>query len=76
MTRLIGNTEYVDSVAVGTKCDSDNAELVASGSRDKTVHCWAIPPGECIQVLTVHSSDVRFVAVSTDGNRIAAGSRK
>jgi len=67
--RLSGHSEAVFSIAF-----SPDGCLIASASRDKTVHLWAVETGQQSAVLTGHNSAVRTVAFSPDGEILASGS--
>ena len=46
-----------------------------SGSDDNTVKVWSVESGECVTTLEGHSSLVRSVSFSPDGQWIASGSK-
>jgi WD40 repeat protein len=51
--------------AVRAVCFSADGQTLISSSEDKTVRIWNVATGECLQVLTGHSSWVWSVAVQT-----------
>jgi predicted NACHT family NTPase len=53
---------------------SADGRRIVSGSYDKSVRVWDAHSGECLRVLTGHSSPVMSVALSADGRRIVSGS--
>jgi WD40 repeat protein len=46
---------------------------VASAALDGTVRLWDAASGACLQVLTGHTGEIRGVALSADGQRVASG---
>jgi WD40 repeat protein len=59
---LYGNTDTVNSVAF-----SQDGQLVAAASDDRTTRLWDPATGECVQTLTGHTRAVCCVAFSPDG---------
>ena len=51
---------------------SPNGCKVASGSEDDTVRVWDAGTGECVQALEGRSDDVRSVAWSPGGSKVAS----
>ena len=51
-----------------------DGKTLYSGSRDNTVRVWALPSGECVDVLKGHSETVTSVAVAPDGKTIYSAS--
>ena len=47
---------------------------MASGSLDKTIGVWRVSSGKRIKTLKGHSSGVRSVVFSSDGEYLASGS--
>ena len=47
---------------------------MASGSDDKTIGVWRVSSGERIETLKGHSSCVRSIVFSADGEYLASGS--
>jgi len=66
---LMGHTDWVWSIAI-----SPNGQVLASGSRDKTIKLWDLWVGRLVRTLPGHTSDVFSVAISSDGRTLASGS--
>ncbi|MCS6872619.1 MAG: serine/threonine protein kinase, partial [Anaerolineae bacterium] len=64
-----GHSEYVFSVAW-----SPNRWLVASGSKDRTIHLWDAETGQLVCTLTGHTGAVLSLAWSPNGRYLASGS--
>ncbi|KAL3251159.1 hypothetical protein ABHI18_010792 [Aspergillus niger] len=69
MQTLEGHSNAVTSVAF-----SNNGQLLASGSYDKTVKLWDAATGALKHTLEGHSSRVTSVAFSNNGQLLASGS--
>ena len=67
---LTGHFDSVNSVAF-----SPDGEMLASGSRDKTIEIWDMKKGKRWFTLTGHGDSVNSVAFSPDGEMLASGSR-
>ncbi|MDE5080739.1 MAG: protein kinase [Trichodesmium sp. St15_bin1_1] len=67
---LSGHFDSVNSVAF-----SPNGEMLASGSRDKTIEIWDMKKGKRWFTLTGHGDSVSSVAFSPNGEMLASGSR-
>lgn len=67
--KLSGHKSWVNAVA------SFNDEALVSGSSDGTVKLWNTTTGGCTKTLDATKAEVRSIAVSRDGKRIAAGMR-
>ncbi|AVH62652.1 MULTISPECIES: serine/threonine-protein kinase [unclassified Nostoc] len=75
---LTGHSDSVSSVAysprTATTSNSQDRQLVASGSNDYTIKLWQIYTGRNIYTLTGHSFFINCIAFSHDGETIASGS--
>jgi WD40 repeat protein len=60
--------------AVGEVAFSDDGELVATASHDRTARVWDSSTGEEVAVLPGHTHRVRTVAFTPDGSRLVTGS--
>jgi len=69
LRELSGHKSWVNAVA------SFSDETIVSGSSDGTVKLWNVTTGECTRSLDATKAEVRSIAVSRDGKRIAAGIR-
>lgn len=50
-------------------------KVMVTGEKDGKVRIWSVESGECLRVIDAHSSEVTFVAITSDGRRlISAGS--
>ncbi len=56
---------------------SPNGALLATGTweDERNVHVWDVATGQCIQTMEGHDGEVRGIAWSPDGSRLASGSR-
>ncbi|GLA13524.1 hypothetical protein AnigIFM62618_010513 [Aspergillus niger] len=70
MQTLEGHSRSVYSVAF-----SGNGQLLASGSRDKTIKLWDVATGALKHTLEGHSDWVHSVAFSGNGQLLVSGSR-
>jgi WD40 repeat protein len=61
------HTSQVDCVTF-----SDDGQLVASGSRDKTVKIWDASTGQCLTTFCGHRSSVNVVTLSPDSKLCAS----
>jgi WD40 repeat protein len=52
----------------------DSGSKIISGSSDNTCRLWKTDSGECLGVLTGHSSRIWSVSSRTDGHYCASGS--
>ena len=52
----------------------NNANIVVSGSDDKTIKTWDITSGSCLSTLRGHTDFVTSVCFSPDGSKIVSGS--
>ncbi|EMD58222.1 hypothetical protein COCSADRAFT_351273 [Bipolaris sorokiniana ND90Pr] len=68
---LEGHSDYISAIAF-----SSDGQLVASGSRDKTVRLWETATGTCRSTLEGHSDYVSAVAFSPDGQVVASSGGK
>ncbi|MDZ8188833.1 MAG: hypothetical protein RMX96_28770 [Nostoc sp. ChiSLP02] len=68
VNRLQGHTDSVWGVSF-----SPNGQMLASGSRDKTVKLWR-PDGTLLQTLTGHTEAVSAISFSPDGQTLASAS--
>ncbi|CUA76357.1 Vegetative incompatibility protein HET-E-1 [Podospora anserina] [Rhizoctonia solani] len=66
---LKGHSKQVTSVAF-----SPDAQLIVSGSNDRTVRIWSPPIVASLKSLSGHEKGVTSVAFSPDGLRVASGS--
>jgi WD40 repeat protein len=66
---LTGHKSWVNSVAFL------NGATLVSGSSDGTIKLWDVTSGKCTKTLDATKAEVRCVAVSRDGKRLAAGLR-
>lgn len=67
--RLDHHTDTVQSLSL-----SGDGQLLASGSRDRTIHLWDVTTGKLLQTLTGHSAPVTSVVLSSDGQTLVSGS--
>ena len=67
---LKGHTDEVTCLAI-----NPNGQVLASGSRDRTIRLWSLPDGTALQVLKGHISDVTCLAISPNGQVLASGSK-
>ncbi|NEP81342.1 MAG: protein kinase [Okeania sp. SIO3B3] len=70
VSTLTGHFDSVQTVAF-----SPNGEILASGSRDKTIEIWDMNKGRRWYTLTGHGDSVQTVAFSENGEMLASGSR-
>ena len=66
-TSLEGHTDTVTCVAY-----SPDGKVIASGSKDKTIHLWDVVAGKVKFTLQGHSKMVTSVAFSADGKLLAS----
>ncbi|NET59627.1 MAG: hypothetical protein F6K47_26805 [Symploca sp. SIO2E6] len=66
---LTGHTNSVNAVVF-----SPNGQILASGSKDKTIHLWDVSTGELLYHWQAHSDSVLDLAISPDGQTLASGS--
>ncbi len=66
---LKGHTNHIFALAF-----SQNGQILASGSDDKTIQLWEIPSGEKIKTLKGHTHFITSVAFNAEGNMLASGS--
>ncbi|QLE49645.1 protein kinase [Nostoc sp. C057] len=75
---LTGHSDSVSSIAysprTATTTNSQDRQLVASGSNDYTVKLWQLYTGRNIYTLTGHSFFINCIAFSHDAEMIASGS--
>ncbi len=74
-----GHTNWVHSVAFSPIPPNPPSQggiggILASGSEDQTIRIWDINTGECLKILSAHSSRVWSVAFSLDGKMLASSS--
>src|SRR4029450_8497073 len=69
LRELTGHKSWVNSLAFL------EADVLVSGSSDGTVKLWNITTGDCTKTHDATKAEVRSIAVSHDGKRIAAGIR-
>ena len=63
----VGHTDVVQSVAF-----NNNASILASGSKDKTIILWDVATGEQIHVLNGHTDIVNSLTFSKDGGTLVS----
>lgn len=63
------HTEAVNSIAI-----TPNAQILISGSDDKTIKIWNLISGEVVRTLTEHNDAISSIAISPDGETFASGS--
>jgi WD40 repeat protein len=66
--RLAGHEDVILCLAF-----SPDGQLLATGSRDRTVRLWDVTTGRPRAVLTGHTGSVFSLAFSPDGRRLASG---
>ncbi|MEH2346540.1 MAG: serine/threonine-protein kinase [Nostoc sp.] len=75
---LTGHSDSVSSIAysprTATTSNSQDRQLVASGSNDYTIKLWQVYTGRNIYTFTGHSFFINCIAFSHDGETIASGS--
>lgn len=69
MRILRGHEGTITSVAV-----SSDRQILASGSKDKTIRVWDLYTGELLQTLIGHGASVSSITMSSDGQILASGS--
>jgi WD40 repeat protein len=65
---LVGHTDRVTSVAF-----APNANILVSGSWDKTIKMWDTGTGRMLRTLSGHTASVSSVAYSPNGRLLASG---
>lgn len=65
---LEGHTDVVQSLSL-----SEDGQILASGSLDRTIKIWSMTTGELLQTLEGHSAAIRSVALSQDGQTLISG---
>ncbi|WP_009633668.1 serine/threonine-protein kinase [Synechocystis sp. PCC 7509] len=53
---------------------SDNGQVLASGSQDRTIKVWNVRTGQLQRTLLGHKDTVRSLAMSAEGRTLASGS--
>jgi len=53
---------------------SPNGQIIASGSKDKTIKLWAVSTGNLLKTFTGHTDKIQSLAFSPDGNILASSS--
>ncbi|NJK38634.1 MAG: protein kinase [Oscillatoriales cyanobacterium RM2_1_1] len=66
---LKGHMASVETMAIGP-----GGYLLASGSRDQTIHLWNLKTGQLLHRFLGHHNTVKSVTISPDGRRLVSGS--
>ncbi len=68
--RLVKHSSFVHSVSF-----SSDGQILASGSKDKTIKLWDVKTGKELRTLSGHGDGVSSVSFSSDGQILASGSK-
>ncbi|XP_071964919.1 WD repeat-containing protein 41-like [Antedon mediterranea] len=55
---------------------SENTELLATGSSDKTIRIWNLHTGECVQTVTEHASNIKCLVSITSSELFCSASEE
>jgi WD40 repeat protein len=67
---LTGHSDEITSFVI-----SPDSQILASGSKDKTIKLWNLKTGQLIHTLNKHLDAITALVISSDGELLASGSK-